>query len=124
MVRVNWTRYGLYLLRWQLSTPILALVLIALAAYNKWVATIIANLIGGLIFFWADRYIFTSTKLSAQWEVKENIACSDCNKTARGYRLVKTKNYDKSGDKAPKFRCENCSQKKSESLRKEGINVD
>lgn len=51
-------KYILYLIRWQLSTPILALVLILLADMNTLHATIIANLIGGLIFFWVDRLIF------------------------------------------------------------------
>ena len=48
----------MYLLRWQLSTPILAIVLIILADQNKWVATVIANLIGGLMFFPVDKLIF------------------------------------------------------------------
>lgn len=51
-------RYILYLIRWQLSTPLLALVLIWLSGLNVTVATIISNLIGGLIFFWVDRWIF------------------------------------------------------------------
>jgi len=50
-------QYSLYLLRWQLSTPILALVLY-LFNYNELVETILANLIGGLIFFWVDKKIF------------------------------------------------------------------
>ena len=51
-------RYILYLIRWQLSTPLLALVLTWLSGLNVTVATIISNLIGGLIFFWVDRWIF------------------------------------------------------------------
>ena len=50
-------KYVLYLLRWQLSTPILALVLYLLN-YNQIIETIIANLIGGIIFFWIDKLIF------------------------------------------------------------------
>lgn len=50
-------KYFLYLVRWQLSTPILALVLYLLD-FNEIIETIIANLIGGLIFFWVDRMIF------------------------------------------------------------------
>jgi putative flippase GtrA len=53
-----WQKYGFYLLRWQLSTPILAVVLWWLGGLNVWVATIVANLIGGLMFFWVDRWIF------------------------------------------------------------------
>ena len=120
---INFRRYFLYLCRWQLSTPILAIVLTWLATLNKWIATIVANLIGGLIFFWVDKFIFTSKSLEASWEVKDNIKCSDCGKIARGYRLVKTKNYDKTRDKAPKFRCESCSQKKTKELRKQGIKI-
>jgi len=122
-MRINFKRYFLYLCRWQLSTPSLALILIWLSSLNEWVATAIANFIGGLIFFWVDRFIFTSKILESQWEVKENIQCSDCGKIARGYRLVKTKNYDKSDDKAPKFRCEECSQKKTEELREKGLKI-
>jgi hypothetical protein len=71
---VNYKRYGLYLLRWQASTPLLAVVGILLASMGQWVAAIVANLIGGLIFFWVDQFIFTSQTLAAQWEVKENFA--------------------------------------------------
>lgn len=53
-------KLALYLVRWQLSTPVLALCLFLLTAYfNEIGATIIANLIGGLIFFWVDEKIFT-----------------------------------------------------------------
>ena len=52
-LKSNIKKYILYLIRWQLSTPILALVLYLLN-YNEIVETIIANLIGGLIFFWVD----------------------------------------------------------------------
>jgi lipoprotein signal peptidase len=52
--------YLIYLARWQLSTPILTLILMMMARHtkNKWVAAAIANLVGGLIFFWIDRIIF------------------------------------------------------------------
>ena len=49
-MQVNYKRYGLYLLRWQASTPILAGVGILLASMGQLVAAIVANLIGGLIF--------------------------------------------------------------------------
>lgn len=52
-------RYALYLFRWQLSTPILALCLHFLGDLDNFWATVIANLIGGLIFFWVDRLIFS-----------------------------------------------------------------
>lgn len=50
-------QFLLYILRWQLSTPILALVLYLLNT-NEIVETIIANLIGGIIFYWVDKKIF------------------------------------------------------------------
>ena len=118
---VNLKRYGLYLIRWQLSTPILAGVLYLLTDLGALTATIIANLIGGLIFFWVDRFIFTSQALDTQWEVREEVRCVDCGTVARGYRLVRAKNYDKSEDPAPEFRCEACSKKKSEELKKRGV---
>jgi len=121
-MKTNYKQYAIYLLRWQLSTPILAVVLITLATVNKLVATVVANLIGGLIFFWVDRFIFTTSLLKAQWEIQDNIECCDCGKTARGYRLVKTANYDKT-KATPKFRCESCSQKKTQQLRGQGIEV-
>lgn len=51
-------RYVAYLLRWQLSTPLLALVLDLLSDMPTFWATVIANLIGGMIFFWVDKHIF------------------------------------------------------------------
>ena len=51
-------KFLLYLLRWQLSTPILALILFLLKDWNYVLATIVANLIGGIIFFWVDKWIF------------------------------------------------------------------
>ncbi|MDK2989526.1 MAG: hypothetical protein PWR16_1055 [Methanoculleus sp.] len=120
-MEVNFKRYGLYLVRWQLSTPILAGVLALLGGLGALAATIIANLIGGLIFFWVDRFIFTSETLAAQWEVKEEVRCVDCGTVARGYRLVRAQNYDRSEDPAPEFRCEACSRKKSEELKKRGV---
>lgn len=116
-------RYSLYLLRWQLSTPILSLVLAWLNDFNVTVATIVANLIGGLIFFWVDKFIFTARVLAPQWEIKEEIACVDCGKVTRGFRLVKTKNYDRTRDKHPEFRCKECSQKKLEELKTRGVEV-
>ena len=113
-------RYILYLFRWQLSTPILAGVLILLSSIGNLWGTIVANFIGGLVFFWVDMFIFTSDKLGATWQVKENVECVDCGKIARGYRLVKTKNYDRTNAK-PQFRCEKCSIKKAEELKGNGI---
>ncbi len=54
-------KFILYLVRWQLSTPILALCLKFLN-FSTLINTIIANLIGGCIFFWVDKYIFNKEK--------------------------------------------------------------
>ena len=51
-------KYILYLLRWQLSTPILALVIYLLNT-SAIIETIIANLIGGMIFYFVDKKIFS-----------------------------------------------------------------
>jgi hypothetical protein len=56
-------KYLLYLTRWQLSTPILALCVVWFATLGTTVATVLANLIGGLIFFWVDRWIFQKTSI-------------------------------------------------------------
>lgn len=48
----------LYLGRWQLSTPILTVVIICLSSLDEWVAAAIANLIGATIFYKIDRWIF------------------------------------------------------------------
>ena len=50
-------KFILYLFRWQLSSPILAIVLYYLKT-NMIIKTIVANLIGGCIFFWVDKMIF------------------------------------------------------------------
>ena len=53
----NKHKFLLYLIRWQLSTPILALCL-SLLKFDTLSNTIIANLIGGILFYWVDKYIF------------------------------------------------------------------
>jgi len=116
-------QYTLYLIRWQLSTPILAVVLILLTNTNQWVATIIANLIGGLLFFWVDKFIFKSSILTPRWEIKEDAECADCGHKGHGYRIVEWMSYDKSKDKEPKYRCHDCREekfKKVENLVKNG----
>lgn len=53
----------LYLLRWQLSTPILAPILYFLAEpIGTLPATILANLVGGIIFFYVDKKIFSQNR--------------------------------------------------------------
>jgi hypothetical protein len=123
MNRINWKRYGLYLLRWQLSTPILAGVLFALSRADRVTATVVANFLGGLIFFWVDMFIFTSRHLSVEWEVRDRVVCTDCGREARGYRIIRAKRYDRTADAHPEFRCEECSRMKTEELRLRGIAI-
>ena len=51
-------RFITYLIRWQLSTPILAICMKLFSEYKYWERTAIANLIGAFIFFWIDKLIF------------------------------------------------------------------
>lgn len=49
----------MYVLRWQLSTPILAVVVWLLESKIGCIgATIVANLAGACIFYWVDKHIF------------------------------------------------------------------
>jgi hypothetical protein len=116
-------RYLIYILRWQLSTPILAVVLILLASFNKWTATVIANFIGALIFFWVDRAIFTWRGRRPLWEIEPEVACADCGATGRGYRVVKSAKYDRLNDPRPQFRCAACAERKLNDLRERGVAV-
>ncbi|MFH0877581.1 MAG: hypothetical protein V1863_05090 [Candidatus Omnitrophota bacterium] len=111
-------RFVLYLFRWQLSTPILWLVVRNLGA-GLW-ATVLANLIGGSIFFWVDRFIFTSAAVEV-WHLKDG-RCDQCGVSSSLWRLVKTAGYDKSSS-APKFFCMKCSKEKTDELRAKGIPV-
>ena len=83
-------------------------------------STVIANLIGGAIFFWVDKFIFTSKAIEV-WHIKEG-KCDKCGVTSHLWRLVKTVNYDKS-DSAPVFLCMKCSKEKTDALRSQGIPV-
>jgi len=53
-------KFVIYLCRWQLSTPILWYV-IYLVGPGFW-GTVLANLIGGCIFFFIDKWIFAPPK--------------------------------------------------------------
>ena len=111
-------KYILYLIRWQLSTPILAIVLKLLSNMNTLYATIIANFIGGLIFFWIDKFIFKKKPDTPLWEIKDDVECYDCHKHTKGYRIVSWGNYDRSEDKNPEFRCKDCSINKMKTIEK------
>ena len=54
-------KYILYLIRWQFSTPILAIFTggITLESFQN---SMLANLVGGLLFFWVDKLIFEKKK--------------------------------------------------------------
>jgi len=112
-------RFSLYLLRWQLSTPILWFVVSKLGV-GIW-ATVIANLVGGMIFFWVDRFIFTSRAVEL-WHIKEKGHCDKCGRESAVWRLVKTQDYDRTGA-APKFLCSRCSREKLNELKAKGIKV-
>lgn len=114
-------RYLLYLVRWQLSTPVLAFCVVYFARFGNLWATVLANLLGGLLFFWIDRFIFSRHLDSPLWAVREQAVCVDCGHAGRGYRLVATRNYDRRGDEAPQFRCEACSARKVEVLQAQGV---
>ena len=68
------------------------------------------------VFWFVDKAIFKSHfKIPAfypLWQIKENVVCADCGEICEGYRLVKTKNYDKLSDPQPEFRCKTCREKK------------
>ena len=52
-------KFVLYLIRWQLSSPILFACLCLLPVGDKLSATVLANFIGGCIFYFVDKFIFT-----------------------------------------------------------------
>lgn len=112
-------RFMLYLIRWQLSTPILWLVIRNLGA-GLW-QTIVANLIGGSIFFYVDKFIFTS-KAAEMWHFKEKGRCDACGREASLWRLVLAPSYDRRQSE-PKFFCIECSKKRTDELRSKGIKI-
>lgn len=109
----------LYIFRWELSTPILWGVLYFVGA-GIW-GTILANLVGALIFFWVDRFIFTSGTVEV-WNFKDKGVCDNCGAEESLWRLVRAANYDKS-DSESKFYCMKCSKKKTDELRAKGIKI-
>jgi hypothetical protein len=109
-------KYLLYLIRWQLSTPILAIVLILLANMSTLTATIVANLVGGIIFFWVDRFIFRTLSKNPLWEIRDIVACADCGQIGTGYRIAEWLGYNRKGDKHPQFRCAVCKDIKAKDI--------
>jgi hypothetical protein len=79
---------------------------------EDWIAATVANLIGGCIFFWVDRFIFKS-KAIEKWEILKKDKCFDCGKIDSVKRLViALGGYDRSYDTKPEYRCKECSDKK------------
>lgn len=109
-------QYSLYLLRWQFSTPILAIV-IWLLDFNSIIESIIANLIGGLIFYWVDRLIFKQVRIYVWWERKEGV-CVDCGAKGMTMRVIKAGRYDRESDSAPEYRCKKCADMKLQEVLK------
>lgn len=64
-------KFILYLIRWQLSSPILFACLCWLPVSDKLYATIIANLIGGCLFYFVDKLIFTKKTPKVQKAINE-----------------------------------------------------
>jgi len=115
-------KYCFYLLRWQMSTPILAIVIFFVLPYlGTTGSTVLANFIGGLIFFWFDRWLFSRYKINGEWwEVAQNKKCHDCGIDIKvGYRLIKAQAYNKIEDKEPEFRCKKCRDIKYKNLGKD-----
>ena len=116
---VKMKRFTLYLIRWQLSTPLLWLIVRNLGA-GLW-QTMLANLVGGSIFFWVDKFIFTS-KAVEMWHFKEKGKCDNCGASTSLWRLVLAPSYDKR-ESDPKFFCMACSKKRTDQLRASGIKI-
>jgi len=112
-------KFLLYVGRWQLSTPILWVVVSRLGTGIE--ATIIANLVGASIFFWIDKVIFRS-RTQVAWEVLNDAECADCGIRGRLHRLILAPGasstvYDRREDPNPEYRCASCRDGKLESLR-------
>jgi hypothetical protein len=120
-------RFLLYLFRWQLSTPILAPVVAFFTGSpiwgtaETWIGSSVANLIGGAIFFWVDRFIFTSAAVE-MWHMTEG-ECDNCGKKTKLWRLTLAPGYDKRDDENPVYLCYKCSKEKSDELRAKGIRI-
>lgn len=89
-----------------------------MSGFNPTFATIIANFIGGLIFFWIDKFIFRTVSKNPLWEIKDENVCADCGKIGIGYRIVEWRGYNRRKNKDPQFRCESCRILKLQSIKK------
>jgi len=123
-----WKKLALYAFRWQLSSPILAVVMAIVkgtpnwfGTAEEWKAAAIANLVGSLIFFWVDRFIFTS-KAVEMWHFVPEGNCDECGNRTELWRLTLAPGYDKRTDE-PKYLCMGCSKKQTDKLRAKGIKI-
>jgi hypothetical protein len=115
-------KFLLYVTRWQLSTPILWVVVSQLGTSLE--ATVVANLVGASIFFWVDKVIFRARGLVV-WEYVHGGRCADCGVTGSVRRLALAPGgpreprrvYDRRDDERPEYRCAACSQAKLSRLR-------
>jgi hypothetical protein len=129
-------RLLLYLARWQASSLVLAPVIAITNALftpnvdwntvawfgtlTSWIGAIAANFLGGNLFYWVDRFIFTSAAVE-MWHVKEG-KCDKCGKDTELWRLTLAPGYDKRTDE-PKYLCMECSKKQTDKLRAKGIKI-
>lgn len=56
MMKKNYQKLLMYMFRWQMSSPILAISVVFIPG-STWVKIVVANLIGSLMFFPVDRWI-------------------------------------------------------------------
>ena len=130
-------KFALYLARWQASSLVLAPVIAIVNAlftpnvdWNtvawfgtliSWTRAISANLIGGCIFYWVDKFIFTS-KAVEMWHFIPEGNCDECGNRTELWRLTLAPGYDKRTDE-PKYLCMECSKKQTDKLRAKGIKI-
>jgi hypothetical protein len=119
----SFTKLFIYMIRWQLSSPILGIVMwfFGGSILDSMNGAVIANLIGSLIFYWFDMLTFSASALKEQWSVK-NGNCCDCGQYGRLYRLVITPNYNKLKSEQ-EYRCESCSIEKTNVLLNNGVQL-
>ena len=86
-------KFLLYLIRWQLSTPILALCLYFLN-FSTLVNTIIANFIGACIFFWVDKCIFKGKNNITDEEYEIILAMRELRRDVKKAKERGDLNYD------------------------------
>ena len=62
------------------------------------------------------------TEKESHWGIQENVYCVDCkHEVDRGYRLLKSINYDRTRDRNPQYRCSEHSREYLKVLRLKGV---